>query len=564
MVSNLWRDWAQGDLQGELESLSPGLLDQVEPLIPILSVDEKRPPSLGSKSTLISLLEAFLSDRAFRDKDFRRRCLNRIPEERLSRLERAFEISDAAGSFDERVERIVGLNWTQQRAQAFVDLFGLPSHFIPPPPRTIPSSAELEPASPSTPVRLEQPFKQLKDFQFRVYLEAVDLLQNPFERFVIQMPTGSGKTRTAMEVVSDHLNRTEGPDGAPLVIWLADSRELCEQAAQCFLEVWNHLGGKPASFFRAWGDHPLPDLTQRASVVVSTFKKLDEALKRNAEQIELLQSRSTLIVLDEAHRMMAPTYAGVVGRLMGNGTRVVGLSATPGRTDRDESRRLAEFFNEKRIELEFEADRSPIRVLKERGVLSHAKYSEIRTPLRIEASDSDRRAIAAEFSIPAHILKQLGSSQVRNIEILKRLISLCSDGRHVLFFACSVEHSRLIAALLKFAGISAAHLDGGTSAGRRGQIVEEFRDRSIQVLCNFGVLHTGFDAPNTDVVFISRPTVSSVLYSQMIGRGLRGPAMGGSPSCEVVDVRDNLVGFGDLDELYDSFDQYFDSEDSAS
>ena len=62
------------------------------------------------------------------------------------------------------------------------------------------------------------------------------------------------------------------------------------------------------------------------------------------------------------------------------------------------------------------------------------------------------------------------------------------------------------------------------------------------MLINYGVLTTGFDAPNTDTVFITRPTTSVVLYSQMLGRAIRGPRNGGNERALVVDVVDNLAG----------------------
>ena len=60
-------------------------------------------------------------------------------------------------------------------------------------------------------------------------------------------------------------------------------------------------------------------------------------------------------------------------------------------------------------------------------------------------------------------------------------------------------------------------------------------------------------------MFISRPTTSPVLYSQMIGRGLRGPAVGGTVSCRIIDVRDNIIGYGNQDRIYDLFEGYWDS-----
>lgn len=88
-------------------------------------------------------------------------------------------------------------------------------------------------------------------------------------------------------------------------------------------------------------------------------------------------------------------------------------------------------------------------------------------------------------------------------------------------------------------------------------MTEALRRGEIQVLVNFGVLSTGFDAPNVSVVVVTRPTSSIVLYSQMIGRGLRGPAVGGTQECIVVDVRDNAQEYGPIAEVYRHFDRYW-------
>ena len=161
------------------------------------------------------------------------------------------------------------------------------------------------------------------------------------------------------------------------------------------------------------------------------------------------------------------------------------------------------------------------------------------------------------FDFPAGFLKRIGADDVRNIEILKRLMAECDEGRRVLLFGCSVEQSQFFTALLLYFGYSAAHVDGTTSKARRRGIIHQFRTGNLQVLSNYGVLTTGFDAPNTDVVMIARPTASPVLYSQMIGRGLRGPAIGGTARCKLIDVRDNILGFGNQERVYELFRDYF-------
>jgi superfamily II DNA or RNA helicase len=115
----------------------------------------------------------------------------------------------------------------------------------------------------------------------------------------------------------------------------------------------------------------------------------------------------------------------------------------------------------------------------------------------------------------------------------------------------------LICSLLKFLDIKAEHVDGNTPKTTREKIIKKFKNQEINVLCNYEVLSTGFDAPKTDCVFLARPTSSVVLYSQMIGRGLRGPAIGGTESCLIVNVRDNFTNLPSIDMMYKVFEDYW-------
>ena len=73
----------------------------------------------------------------------------------------------------------------------------------------------------------------------------------------------------------------------------------------------------------------------------------------------------------------------------------------------------------------------------------------------------------------------------------------------------------------------------------RRRLVTDFRDGEFNVLCNCEVLTTGFDAPKVTHIVMARPTVSQVLYEQMVGRGLRGPEFGGTEVCHILDCEDN-------------------------
>ena len=91
--------------------------------------------------------------------------------------------------------------------------------------------------------------------------------------------------------------------------------------------------------------------------------------------------------------------------------------------------------------------------------------------------------------------------------------------------------------------------------GDRQNKLKLFKENKIKVITNFNVLTTGFDSPNIEVVIIARPTFSVVLYSQMIGRGLRGPKVGGTKETVLVDVDDN---FNNLPNVYNAFTYFKD------
>ena len=142
--------------------------------------------------------------------------------------------------------------------------------------------------------------------------------------------------------------------------------------------------------------------------------------------------------------------------------------------------------------------------------------------------------------LPADLLVRLGQERDRNRQILEAVIGLDSNWP-VLFFGCSVQHAEAMAVLLRRRGRASGVVTADTRDATRRHLVQAFREGEVQVLCNYGVLTTGFDAPRVRAVVIGRPTASRVLYDQMIGRGMRGREFGGTDECLVIDVDDNLV-----------------------
>ena len=126
-----------------------------------------------------------------------------------------------------------------------------------------------------------------------------------------------------------------------------------------------------------------------------------------------------------------------------------------------------------------------------------------------------------------------------------------------ILFACSNEQGKLISNVLTLKGINNHCIFGDTHESLRKKYISDFDDGKYNILINNAILTTGFDSPRIKCVFITRPTNSIVLYSQMLGRGLRGRKMGGNDECLLIDVVDNLNKFNDENFAFNYFSVYW-------
>ena len=212
-----------------------------------------------------------------------------------------------------------------------------------------------------------------------------------------------------------------------------------------------------------------------------------------------------------------------------------------------ESEELVEFFHSNRLTIKEQGDKNLMDWLEENEYLSIADDESIKAEVEMELTDRERKKledIDSDYSLG--FLIKLASKFKFNTVITKKLRSLLEeDPKHrILYFGTTVHQSRMIMCWLRINGFTAFHIDANTDPNVRKAAIEAFRSGKLQVLCNWGVLTTGFDAPLTDVVVIARPTSSAVTYHQMVGRGLRGPKLGGSTKCKIVDVDFNLSNHG--------------------
>ena len=379
-------------------------------------------------------------------------------------------------------------------------------------------------------------------------------------RVLLHMPTGSGKTRTAMQVAAHHLQG----DVDTTVCWLATSEELCEQAAQEFFDTWRHSGDRNVTLIRAWGQHPLERkdvLANGPKFIVAGLAKLHSKCKQDQTLLPFLGDNVSLVIFDEAHQAVAPTYKLVTDSLLSRNleTQLLGLSATPGRSWNDVAQdlELSSYFGKSKVTLQIQGYTNPIEYLIERGYIALPRFRQLSVKSTIEFSRAELNAVAESLDVPEDIREKLASDDLRNIQIIRACESLLKKHRRVLLFAATVAHAELLAMVLRSMGLAASSVTGNTLPGERARIINWFlsKDEEPRILANYGILTTGFDAPQTSAALIARPTKSLVLFSQMAGRALRGTRAGGNSEAEIVSIIDpSLPGFGDLSSAFTNWE----------
>ena len=409
----------------------------------------------------------------------------------------------------------------------------------------------------------------LYPYQNWIRKEILEFLCNSDKRRVIvHMPTGSGKTRTCMEAICDFI-RLQNQTGFAAV-WFAHSEELCEQAIESFISLWSKHGSEDANILRLWGGNRFDEVNiDKPTFIVTSFQTAYSMLHTQHDDRFSLFTRikrhCKLLIVDEAHKSMATTYKDAIELFANNETRTVGLTATPGRhhvgADPEETRSLSKFYDHNMISIVDDDGKpldDPIDYLTKKGVLSNIERNKLYSNTNIELTSSEKKHIERLLDIPTSVLKRLGEDANRTNIIVTNALKLAITKKcPTIVFAGSKENAIDIATSLRLKNCSARAITGETTTFERRNSIEQYKKGEVKVLTNFGVLTTGFDAPNTKAVIIARPTTSIVLYSQMIGRGLRGPLMGGNETCILVDVIDNLVNMPNVSNAFQFFDEYF-------
>lgn len=329
---------------------------------------------------------------------------------------------------------------------------------------------------------------QLRDYQISVIQKARDSISAGNKSIIIQATCGAGKTIISSGICEGALQKGKK------VLFLAPRRELIFQAINRFADYG--LGDETAILMA--GEKPDNSKSIQVASIWTYVKRIQ--LKN---PVHRWFHESDIIIIDECHGSIAPTYEKILSRYNGN-TIKIGLSATPARSD---GRGLGEIYDKIISAIGIDA-------LTSEGYLvpvTHygAKHQPDITGLKTKMGDFDKTE--AEKRINKDML--VGS-------IYDNWARLAPE-RQTIIFAQGVKHSIHIQAVFERNGVSIRHIDAHTPDDERADILRQFENGDIQVITNVGILDQGYDAPIVSCIVLGVITKHIGRFLQMGGRCLR-------------------------------------------
>ena len=321
---------------------------------------------------------------------------------------------------------------------------------------------------------------------------------------MVQMPTGTGKTVVMAAAVKWFCETHEGD------VWIiAHRKELVEQARQTV-----------DKFFQYFRIGKLADRIKVLSV---------QWLARHAK--ELADERVGLIIVDEAHHAVAPSYQNIFE--MHRTALKMGMTATPCRMKKQSFTNL---FSRLLVS-------PPTSDFIDRGYLAPYDYVVIGKYSTEQLTVDSLKARGADGDYAVQEMDE----KLNVPESIKRLYASLmqyAKGRKGIVFAIDILHAQVIARYYEQMGIRAVALDSNTPSKKRQEMVEAFRKGELDCLVNVNLFDEGFDCPYVEYIQMARPTLSLAKYLQMVGRGLRINQENKKKVCMIIDNVGNYRKFG--------------------
>lgn len=389
-------------------------------------------------------------------------------------------------------------------------------------------------------------------------MEALDKMnQESSYSTLVVLPTGGGKTYTAsMWLLKNAIDKKKK------ILWIAHRQMLLDQAAESFQkfaykEVVPHI----SSFcFRIVSGASSHDRTSDIRSSDNLLIVSKDSIGRNIERLDkwLEGEKELYLIVDEAHHSTAKTYRKVIDYVKAKipDLKIIGLTATPFRTAEEEQGLLAKIYTDGifngqvvhgDVGITYQIG---LKELINRQILAKPIFESFYT----DEEYGDSLGVDAWENIqhldilPDEVAQQMADSAARNKLIVETYKAKQDEYGQTILFAVNVIHAIQLTSLFKKAGIKADFIVSSVRDAATGVTIsrednekklEDYRNGKLQVLINVNILTEGVDLPKTKTVFLARPTVSSILMTQMVGCALRGTAAGGTSSAYIVSFVDH-------------------------
>ena len=409
-------------------------------------------------------------------------------------------------------------------------------------------AGEMRVAEDKSGIELYQHQKEAIRAMDRVILNADDYAG------LLVLPTGGGKTLTATYWLMASLL-----DKGRKIVWLAHRHELLNQAQHSFERVcYRDISRtKPAYNWRIIsGQHDKPiHIKPTDDIIIASKTSLKRGLNYFLKNWLEANGDKVFLIIDEAHHATASEYRELIENIRSHSKRfkMLGLTATPFRTNEDEQGLLKKIFPD---DIVYKID---LRELINRGILSEPIFKSVPTDVNMlqlfEDSNSqeqlDRIARDSFFdieSIGRETAAAIANNRKRNNAIVSEYVKHRGMYRQTLVFALNVQMAIVLSGLFRDAGVRADFVvsevrdlaTGVTISDEENALkLQQFRSGELDVLVNVNILTEGTDLPKVQSVFLARPTKSTILMTQMIGRALRGEKAGGTKDAYIVSFIDD-------------------------
>lgn len=300
-----------------------------------------------------------------------------------------------------------------------------------------------------------------------------------FRKQLVVSPTGSGKTKAFSWQTKNEV------DAGRRVLILVDQKELIDQTIRQLRETAGIIGEVERAEFYA---------SKMCQVVVATIQTMA------GRKESWPAGHFDLVIADEADKSISPQWLSVL-KYFDPVARVTGYTATPNRTDK---RNLGEYYENIAFEI------SLIELVKQKYL---SPICIQMAPLRINLGAVSRDS-KGDYDV-----NDLDHAITPYLQSAVEAIKTFAPDRKTLVFLPLIKTSQTFVELCRQAGLMAEHIDGGSED--RTDKLSRFKRNEFTILANSSLLLRGYDDPDINCVFILRPTTSSTLYQQCVGRGIR-------------------------------------------